>query len=278
MQLAEKLSEHQIIKSGKAFECAYSYKEQNKSRAEIIYKLLLERNPQNSAVLNNLGVISEEKGNIEEAIEYFQKANELEPDDHICSNNLSRLKRKQKEIKKELRRKKELEIKNISKGISLNNLEQLGYTEDLLGRFEYVEDVELRMILLRDFKECAIAICAGQEKSAIVMCGSMIEALLLASIQKANINKYDVGETNPRNNSTTNIKKVTDMGLNELLYVADKERIIQKGNYHLSQYVRDYRNAVHPAKEIRGKQDISKENAILMWNALKRVIFDLLHE
>lgn len=278
VQLSEELSEGQIVKSGNAFECAYAYNELNNPKGEKIYGLLLEEEPLNSAILNNLGVINEERGNIEEAIKYFEKAIGIAPEDKICSANLLRLKRKQKEIEKELRRKRELDIKKIAKGISLKNLEQIGYTDKLIDKFRFVEGDMLRTVLLRDFKECAIAICAGQEKSATVMCGSMIEALLLASIQKANIDKYDIQEVSPKVNADKNIKKVTEMGLNELLYVADKERIIQKGNYHLSQYVRDYRNVVHPAKELRGKQDITKENALLMWKALKRVICDLLHE
>lgn len=260
--LAEKLSDRLIIKSRCAFECAYALKKMNNSRAKIIYEMILKEEPDNSSVLNNLGIIYEEKGEIEKAYDFFERAYVIEPKDKIHINNLDRIKGK-------IYKKREQEIKNIAKGISLKKLEQLGYTEEILSRFKYVEDLEMRYLLERDFKECAIAVVAGQEKSAIIMCGSIIEALLLASIKKVGIERYSVnGKT----------KKVMDMVLNELLYVADENQLIRKRNYHLSQYVKDYRNAVHPAKEIRDQQEISNENVQLMWNALKQVIFDILHE
>ena len=66
-------------------------------------------------------------------------------------------------------------------------------------------------------------------------------------------------------------------GLYELLFVADKEKLICKSNYHLSHYVRDYRNVVHhPAKEIRIQQNISHENTLIMWSVLKQVVNELL--
>lgn len=65
------------------------------------------------------------------------------------------------------------------------------------------------------------------------------------------------------------------MGLNELLYVADSENILDKNGYHLGHYIRDYRNVVHPAKEIRMSEEVSHENVVTMWAVLKRLISDL---
>lgn len=260
--LVESLSNDVIIKSGCAFECAYALKNNNNPRSKTIYEMILKETPNNSSVLNNLGVIYEENDEIEKANEFFERAHMIAPDNRIYTNNLDR-------IKKKLYKKREAEIKDIAKGINLKKIEQLGYTDELINRFKYVDDLGMRNLLERDLKECVIAVAAGQEKTSIIMCGSIIEALLLVSIKKAGIERYNVNGK---------MKKVMDMVLNELLFVADENQLIHKRNYHLSQYVKDYRNAVHPAKEIRDQQEISKENVQLMWNALKQVIYDVLHE
>lgn len=68
---------------------------------------------------------------------------------------------------------------------------------------------------------------------------------------------------------------VSEMSLNELLYIADIENILDKNGYHLGHYIRDYRNVVHPAKEIRMSEEVNHENVITMWAVLKRLVSDL---
>ena len=60
-----------------------------------------------------------------------------------------------------------------------------------------------------------------------------------------------------------------------MLYVADKEGLLDKNSYHLGHYVRNYRNVVHPAKEKRMTEGISHENVLIMWTVLRRLIFKL---
>lgn len=69
---------------------------------------------------------------------------------------------------------------------------------------------------------------------------------------------------------------INEMALNELLFVAEKESIIEKNTYHLGHYIRDYRNVVHPAKEVRINEGISHGNVETMWAVLKRLIEELL--
>ena len=62
------------------------------------------------------------------------------------------------------------------------------------------------------------------------------------------------------------------MDLNELLELAKKECLIDIGEYHLSNFVRCYRNIIHPSVEIRKKYDANENNARMMWNALLLII------
>lgn len=132
----------------------------------------------------------------------------------------------------------------------------------------------MRDILLRDLKECAFAIVAQQDKLASIMCGSIIEALLMYKIVENNISKYDISEISKKKNAVN--YNVNDMGLNELLFVAHKEKLINTNSYHLAHYVKDYRNIVHPAKEKRIKEKINHENVLMMWSVLKRILNELL--
>ena len=105
------------------------------------------------------------------------------------------------------------------------------------------------------------------------MCGSIIEALLMQKIRECSVDKYDLTEISKKGNAAN--YPVSDMGLNELLYVANKEQMISKNSYHLGHYIRDYRNIVHPAKEMRMKEEISHETVLTMWSVLKQITADL---
>lgn len=66
------------------------------------------------------------------------------------------------------------------------------------------------------------------------------------------------------------------MALNELLSVVEQEKLIDHNSFHLSHYIRDYRNFIHPAKEIRSKDNITQENVLVIWSILKRLVDELL--
>jgi tetratricopeptide (TPR) repeat protein len=84
------------------FEVAYALNEQGyTSKAEIIYEHLAEKEPKNSAVLNNLSNIKKDKGDISAAFGLIQRAYDIKSDDEIISRNyenLSSLVREQEEI------------------------------------------------------------------------------------------------------------------------------------------------------------------------------------
>ena len=64
------------------------------------------------------------------------------------------------------------------------------------------------------------------------------------------------------------VKPVRDMILNELLEVGKKTGLLGAEEYHLSNFVRFYRNIIHPSCEIRRSYEINDQSARLMWNAL----------
>lgn len=164
---------------------------------------------------------------------------------------------------------KEYEI--ISQNINVQFLSNIGYTEELKDKIRRIGDKKYVEILLRDFKECAIAMASKQQKTAIVLSGSMIEALLNYKVQEKGINKYILIK-----NGREKKIDVKDMSLAELLEVAQKEQIIHQTDYHLTQFIRNYRNLIHPSVELRKKMNIETEEVELIWGILKKIIKDVL--
>lgn len=75
-----------------SFEVAFSLNECGlKSKSESIYESLLEYEPNNSSILNNLSNIKKEKGDISTAYKIISKAFEISPEDTIIRNNFNSL-------------------------------------------------------------------------------------------------------------------------------------------------------------------------------------------
>ena len=265
-ELAQYLSLSDILSSGCAFECAYAYGEKEQPQATAIYEALVKSEPNNSSAINNLGVRYEHAGEIHKALDCYERANFIDPDEELYQNNLVRIR---KSIYKEIEDK----VHATSDAISMDSLEEIGYNEQFRRKLLSIQDSEMCILLQRDIWECAIAVVAKQDKMATIMSGSIIEALLMLKLKEQGIQKYDISPISKGKKAQN--YPVNEMGLNELLYVADQKGILNKNSYHLGHYIRDYRNVVHPAKELRMSEKVSHENVLTMWSILKRLVSDL---
>lgn len=264
--IAEYLPNAAIFESDCIFECAYAFGEVKNSRATVLYEELLKREPKNCSAINNLGVLYRDQGELYKALQCYEQACAISPDDSLYQNNLQ-------DTKNAIQRQREKAVFELAESISIDTLEDIGYTTDLCKKVLQIADSDMRGIIQRDLLECAIAVVAHQDKLATIMCGSIVEALLMQRIVERGFSKYDITAISKSKKASS--YPVSEMGLNELLYVADKENILNKHSYHLGHYIRDYRNIVHPAKEIRMKENVSHENVTTMWAVLCRLIWDL---
>lgn len=175
---------------------------------------------------------------------------------------------------KENERIKENELyESLGQRLNVDEIKKIGYTKNLQDLISNISNVDLRDILIRDVRECAISLLTNQYKSCIVICGSIIEAILVAKIEDIGISKYDTGTLLHKKPQA---KAVKEMDLNELLELAKAEKIVDIEEYHLSNYVRSYRNIIHPSCEIRKNYDVNEDTAKLMWGVLLVIIKELL--
>ena len=92
-KIGEYYSIDELCSCDNAFYFAYAYNEIHSSKGLEIYKKILEKEPDNSHVLNNIGVILEGKDNYAEALVYFEKAVALSKEE-LHTNNARRVKDK----------------------------------------------------------------------------------------------------------------------------------------------------------------------------------------
>jgi len=133
--------------------------------------------------------------------------------------------------------------------------------------FVFVSDDELRKICKRDYEEVQRVQVAGAHKATIVLCGSLTEALLLDSLQK--------DEARAKASTKAISKPLTHWDLHDLLEVAIDVGLINTGASVLVKGIKDYRNLIHPGKEIRTKFHVGAEEAAISRQILEIVIRDL---
>ncbi|PKM86489.1 MAG: hypothetical protein CVU87_12010 [Firmicutes bacterium HGW-Firmicutes-12] len=137
---------------------------------------------------------------------------------------------------------------SLGQRLNIDEINKIGYTKNIQDLISNISNDDLRDILLRDIRECAISLVTNQYKSCIVICGSIIEAILVDKIEDKGISKFDIGTLLYKKPKSKAVKK---MDLNELLELAKAEKIIDIEEYHLSNYIRFYRNIIHPSCEVR---------------------------
>jgi len=166
-----------------------------------------------------------------------------------------------------LKEKKYLEI---VQRIDIDYIESLGLNAELIKKLRKVSNNDLRKIVKRDISENVFAIITESYKASLVLSGSIIETLLLYKITDKGIKKYKLPNMNKN-------KQIINMGLSELLEVAKTENLIESQTYHISHFIRNYRNLIHPGVEQRKKAiEASKRNALRAWEFLIDIIKEIL--
>ena len=141
--------------------------------------------------------------------------------------------------------------------------------------FAFIKDEGLRRIIERDYKELSLILFPGGAwKGTVIMAGSLLEAilydLLTHSARQANA---EASAKAPRDKN----KQVWDLDggkwkLKHLIDVAVDVSLLPKGRADaIHQVLRDYRNFVHPKKEIKDEHECTEAEGLMAKGALDAV-------
>ena len=135
--------------------------------------------------------------------------------------------------------------------------------------FLFVEDTDLRRILERDYREIQRVNRVEGWKSMIILAGGAIEAIL-TDLLLAN-------ETTARSaTAAPSEADIREWRFFDLIKVAVEVDLINIGCEKFSHSIRQYRNLVHPGKEIREHLKVEKEEATIALEVLNLVHRELL--
>jgi len=137
-------------------------------------------------------------------------------------------------------------------------------------------DVKTQKVLIGRWEECRRCIAGKAPLAATVMMGGLLETLLLSRINKEN-NKTIIykSKTAPKNKNGETLQ-LKDWTLRNYIDVAHELKWISQPAKNVSEILRDYRNYIHPYKQLSHDIEISLDDAILFWEITKSISRQLL--
>ena len=140
-----------------------------------------------------------------------------------------------------------------------------------------VSDADMQKILVRRWNETRRCISAEAYLAATVMMGGLLEALLLARIQKMP-DKAPLfrGATAPKDSAGEPRSKLKDWKLQDFIRIAHRLGWITRSARDIGSVLRDYRNYIHPEKERSENPTFSQQEAEMQWSIFKAVTEEVL--
>lgn len=139
-----------------------------------------------------------------------------------------------------------------------------------------VSNAAMKVILERRWTECVICISYGAPLAATVMIGGLLEGLLLARINREN-NKAPIftaaAAPKDRLGKTLLLK---DWTLQDYIGVAHELKWITVAAKDVGVVLRDYRNYIHPQKELSHGVALTTDDAVVLWEIGKTISRQLL--
>lgn len=140
-----------------------------------------------------------------------------------------------------------------------------------------IKDERMRSILINRWIECTKCIATDAPLSSLIMMGGMLEAILLARIN-AHSNKPEIFnlKSAPIDKKTSKVLPLQEWTLKNYIDVSRELNWITQSTKDIGEVLRDYRNYIHPYKELSHGIKINKPDAELFWQITKSIINQLL--
>lgn len=147
-------------------------------------------------------------------------------------------------------------------------------TDDLT----FINDHALRESLRIDLSSKDQALGNGEWKAATVLAGSIVEALLLWALKQRNTTEIQNAIVDLKSKSVSinhRAANLEDWVLHELIEVSEKLKIIKPETAIQARLAKDFRNLIHPGRNIRLGQICNRATTLSAVAAVEHVIEDL---
>lgn len=128
-----------------------------------------------------------------------------------------------------------------------------------------IPDPKMKAILERRWVECSACVSANAPLAATVMMGGLLEGLLMARIlRERNQGPIFKAKAAPKDKQGTPLPNLRDWTLQDFIAVAHELKWITKTVRDIGDILRDYRNYIHPQKELSHGVVLSPSDAGLL--------------
>jgi hypothetical protein len=151
-------------------------------------------------------------------------------------------------------------------------------TDDLAPDFSPLAgNQQMREILTRRWHECAKCVKADAHLAAIVMMGGLLEALFVARANKMTDKSPLTSAANaPKDKATGKTTNYQDWMLDSYIKVGCELKWITESAKAIADTLKEYRNFVHPAKELRYGITLGFNDSSMFWQVTKALARQLL--
>lgn len=157
-------------------------------------------------------------------------------------------------------------------------LEQVANTDDIAPDFSPLAgNQQMRDVLTRRWDECAKCVNADAHLAAIVMMGGLLEALFVARANKMPDKTALTSATNaPKDKASGKTTNYQDWMLDSYIKVGFELGWITESAKDVADKLKEYRNFVHPAKELRYGVTLGLNDSSMFWQVTKALARQLL--
>ncbi|MCU1248850.1 MAG: hypothetical protein JWQ49_1879 [Edaphobacter sp.] len=163
------------------------------------------------------------------------------------------------------------------KAIELSSPIEPSNTSDAPPSFGAIAaDAEMQRILISRWEECVASVGYGLPIAATVMLGGLLEAVLIARINKLpDQSTIFKAKAAPKDKAGT-VLKLREWTLNHYIDVANEVGWISDTYKDVGAVLRDYRNYIHPYKEYQHKKTLTPDDAKVLWEIGKTMMRQVL--
>lgn len=139
-----------------------------------------------------------------------------------------------------------------------------------------ISDPKMQAILTQRWQECVICVKSGAPLAATVMMGGILEGLLLAKInQLPSMAPAFTAASAPRDKAGKTLA-LKDWTLKNYIDVAHELKWITRTAKDVGEVMRDYRNYIHPQKELSHGISLVQGDAQMLWEIAKNMMLQVL--